>query len=350
MLQRLVGYAYTWDYAGDAAAAPRAATLGLSSVAVAANYHATRAATPLHPAHRIHDAEHAACYVPVREQAWHGHRLVPAVPSWDPNGDSFASAQGQLLDQGLEVEAWIVLTHNSTLGRAHPDLVVRNAFGDVYPYALCPAATDVQEYCLTLVEEVLRSAPMDGIVLEACGPMGLDHAGKHEKTEFAGWDEVGRALLSLCFCQACEGRYAAAGVDSDRLAQVVREGVDSGSGPSKIASATGWRPRWPPSGSASPGNSGSCWWPGADRSTRASGSRWTARATLGPLGRSPPSSRRWAKASMGSSRPAGTLLQEADASRTCVPWPLQAPRWAPTSGWTAGGRRTRGPVAASRST
>jgi hypothetical protein len=199
-------------------------------VAVAASYHATRAATPLHPEHRIHDAEHAACYVPVREQAWRGHRLVPAAPSWDPDGDSFASARGQLLGQGLEVEAWIVLTHNSMLGRAHPDLVVGNAFGDRYPYALCPAAPDVQEYCLTLVEEVLRSAPLDGVVLEACGPMGLDHAGKHEKTEFADWDEAARALLSLCFCQACADRYAAAGVDSGRLAQVVREGVEEGSG------------------------------------------------------------------------------------------------------------------------
>jgi hypothetical protein len=230
MLKRSVGYAYAWDYAGDATAAPRAATLGLGSVAVAASYHATRAATPLHPARRLHDAEHAACYVPVREQAWRGHRLVPAVPSWDPDGDSLAGARGQLLGQGLEVEAWIVLTHTSALGRAHPDLVVRNAFGDRYPYALCPAAPDVLEYCVTLVEEVLRSAPMDGVILEACGPMGIDHAGKHEKTEFAGWDEVGRDLLSLCFCQACADRYAAAGVDSDRLAQVVREGVDEGSG------------------------------------------------------------------------------------------------------------------------
>ena len=230
MLKRLVGYAYPWDYAGDPAAAPRAATLGLGSVAVAASYHATRAATPLHPAHRLHDAEHAACYVPVTEQAWRGHRLVPAAPSWDPDSDSFASAHGRLLGQGLQVQAWIVLTHNSTLGRAHPDLVVGNAFGDLYPYALCPAAPDVQEYCLTLVEEVLKSGPLDGVVLEACGPMGIDHAGKHEKTEFAEWDGVARALLSLCFCQACAGRYAAAGVDRDHLAQVVRDGVDGGSG------------------------------------------------------------------------------------------------------------------------
>jgi hypothetical protein len=216
-------------YRGPAAAS-RAATLGLDAVAVAASYHATRAATPLHPGHRIFEAEHAACYVPVREQAWRGHRLVPDLPAWDPDGHSFGNACRQLTAEGLQVEAWIVLTHNSALGCGHPDLVVRNAFGDVYPYALCPAAQNVQEYCLTLVEEIVRSGPLHGVVLEACGPMGIEHAGKHDKTEFATWDEARRALLSLCFCQACERRYAAAGLDSDRLAELVRAGVDSRTG------------------------------------------------------------------------------------------------------------------------
>jgi hypothetical protein len=229
-VKRSVGYAYPWDYIGDPAAASRAATLGLDAVAVAASYHATRAATPLHPGHRIFEAEHGACYAPVREQAWRGHRLIPDLPAWDPDGDSFGNACRQLTAEGLQVEAWIVLAHNSALGRAHPDLVVRNAFGDVYPYALCPAAQDVQEYCLTLVEEIVRSGPVHGVVLEACGPMGIEHAGKHDKTEFATWDEARRALLSLCFCQACERRYAAAGLDSDRLAELVRAGVDSRTG------------------------------------------------------------------------------------------------------------------------
>jgi hypothetical protein len=229
-VKRSVGYAYPWDYIGDPAAAFRAATLGLDAVAVAASYHATRAATPLHPDRRIFEAEHAACYVHVREQAWRGHRLIPALPAWDPDGDSFGNACRQLTAEGLQVEAWIVLTHNSALGRGHPDLVVHNAFGDVYPYALCPAAQDVQEYCLTLVEEIVRSGPVHGVVLEACGPMGVEHGGKHDKIEFAEWDEARLSLLSLCFCQACERRYAAAGVDRGHLAQLVRVGVDAGSG------------------------------------------------------------------------------------------------------------------------
>jgi hypothetical protein len=168
-MMRSVGYAYPWDYVGDPAAAPRAADLGLDAVAIAASYHATRAATPLHPDRRIFEAEHAACYVPVREQAWRGHRLVPALPGRDLDGDSFGNACRQLTAEGLQVEAWIVLTHNSTLGRGHPDLVVRNAFGDVYPYALCPAAQDVQEYCLTLVEEE-RADPSNHMATPSGGP------------------------------------------------------------------------------------------------------------------------------------------------------------------------------------
>jgi hypothetical protein len=228
--QRSVGYAYPWEYEGDPAAAERAAGLGLDSVALAAAYHVTRAGTPLHPDHRVVEAQWAACYVPVLESVWRGQRLVPFEPTWTTARDSFTPAQEVLTDQGLSVEAWIVLTHNLALGRQHPDLVVRNAFGDAYPYGLCPAAQDVQEYCATLVEAILTAASVSGIVLESCGPMGFDHAGEHEKTEFAGWDEARRALLSLCFCHACARRYSAAGIDVDRLTMVVREGVDAGAG------------------------------------------------------------------------------------------------------------------------
>ncbi|GAA0647387.1 hypothetical protein GCM10010174_83350 [Kutzneria viridogrisea] len=221
-----IAHAYPWDLVGDPEAAARIAGLGVDAVALAASYHTVRAATPLHPEHRLVDARHAALYVPVREQAWRGRRLVPAQPSWVDGDNSFGAAADELRAAGLPVYAWIVLTHSSRLGDQCPDLVVRNAFGDSYPYALCPAQPEVAEYCDTLVSEIVRSGQIDGVVLEACGPLGFVHGGHHEKTDGTDWTPVQQQLLSLCFCTACQARYAEAGVDVAELRAAVRCGVD----------------------------------------------------------------------------------------------------------------------------
>jgi hypothetical protein len=223
---RVVGYAYPWDYEGDPGAAERSRETGVDAVALAASYHATRAASPLHPTRRLLDVAESACYVPVRDGAWRGHRLAPRRPSWTNDGDLFATAARQLVDVGLEVEAWIVLTHHDQFGQRHPDLVVRNAFGDRYDYALCPSADDVREYCVTLVREIARDPSIGGVVLEACGPMGLEHATLHDKSEFACWSPTAQRLLAICFCARCCRALADLGIDVDRLRHLVREGVD----------------------------------------------------------------------------------------------------------------------------
>jgi hypothetical protein len=84
----------------------------------------------------------------------------------------------------------------------------------------------VREYCVTLVEETLRSASVRGVVLEASGPMGFDHAGVHDKSEFAALSVTQRQLLSLCFCAACRTSQRECGLDSDEIAAKVRSGID----------------------------------------------------------------------------------------------------------------------------
>ncbi|SPL97222.1 unnamed protein product [[Actinomadura] parvosata subsp. kistnae] len=199
-----VAYLYPWDVVGDPSAPGRLADLGVQTVALAAMYHSTRAATPYHPAHRVLDVPYPAFYLPIRPSSW--SRLVPATPTWTP-ADAYLQARDALKAVGLQVHAWTVLTHNSHLGSAHPDLVVRNAFGDPYPYALCPAHEDVIEYCEHLVQEILEVAEPDGLILEACGPMGFGHQSVHEKTSGADWTPADIDLLSLCFCTSCAPLY-----------------------------------------------------------------------------------------------------------------------------------------------
>jgi hypothetical protein len=141
--------------------------------------------------------------------------------------DAFATSAQLLAHEGLDVDAWIVLTHLDDPEFSDLDLVERNAYGEPYPYALCPASEDVREYCLTLVEETLRSADVRGVVLEASGPMGFDHASTHDKSEFATLSATQRDLLSLCFCTACRQAQRGCGIDSDEVAALVRTGIDA---------------------------------------------------------------------------------------------------------------------------
>ncbi|WP_313888134.1 hypothetical protein [Lentzea alba] len=217
-----VVHAYPWDLIGDPEAVARYQGLGVDAIALAASYHTVRAATPLHPRHRLVDARHAAFYLPVREANF--GRLVPAEPSWMDGSNSFGEAADLVRAAGLPVYAWTVLTHNSRLGDLHPDVTVVNAFGDRYPYALCTSQPDVVEYTSVLVSEVLELGAPDGIILEACGPLGFFHGGHHEKTDGTDWNPVQQKLLSLCFCSSCTALYA----DPDALREAVRAGVDRG--------------------------------------------------------------------------------------------------------------------------
>jgi hypothetical protein len=232
------GYLYPWDLLDDPQAAAQAAGLGMDRVAVAASYHSVRAGTPRHPGRRVVDAHSAALYVPVVERAWEGQRLVPRdAAEWTGTDNSFASAARSLRDAGLKVDAWTVLTHSTYLGRANPELCVKNAFGEVYSYALCPAQPEVRSYARMVVNQVLELGKPDGLILEAVGALGFGHQSMHEKTDGAGYGPAVQKLLSLCFCSGCRHEYTSRGQDAEALSAQVRESIRGYQGQSNGTSA-----------------------------------------------------------------------------------------------------------------
>jgi len=234
----VTGYAYAWDFIDDPDAISRARSLGIDVVAVAASYHATRVVNTFHPARRVTDVPYSAFYGARRDEAWRGHRLTPRAPRWLGRDDAFANAVELLSREGIEVDAWIVLTHFDDPDDSHLEFVERNAYGEPYPYALCPASEDVLQYCVTMVEETLCSASVRGVVLEASGPMGFDHASAHDKTEFAALSVAQRQLLSLCFCAACRKAQRECGLDPDEMASKVRTGIEEDASSPEAALST----------------------------------------------------------------------------------------------------------------
>lgn len=225
----VTGHAFPWDVLGDPAFTDRFG----GPVTLAAAYHSTRAATPQHPGHQIVDAHYAALYRPVRDEAWKGQDLRPLGPAWMAGPDPFGAAAALLKAAGRRVNAWIVLTHNTRLGRLRPDLTVTNCFGESYPYALCPAAAEVRDYAATLAAEAVRDVEVDGVSLESCGQLGVQHLGHHEKTDGA-WTPRTMTLLSVCCCAACRAAWSATGLEPTEVTAVLREAVlDPAAAPSE---------------------------------------------------------------------------------------------------------------------
>jgi len=226
---RVGAYLYPWDLLGDPDAVPRLVEAGFEHVTVAAAYHGVPAATPQHPQHRFVVAETAALYRPVRDSTWGARRLRPFGAPWTGADDSFRAAVEALHAHGVGVSAWVVLTHSSVLGRAHPDLVVTNCFRDGYDYALCPANEEVREYAALLAAEAIRDLPLEGVSLEACGQLGVAHAGQHEKSAGA-YTPLAEQILSICCCAACRRGWSIRGLDTGAVVRSLREAYESAMG------------------------------------------------------------------------------------------------------------------------
>src|SRR5581483_6694843 len=85
-----------------------------------------------------------------RPRAAYG-RVRPLVSQVTERQDVLAEL---IAEGGLAVHGWTVLLHNTRLGQLHPDLVVRNAWGDPLLYSLCPSQPEVRRYAVTLCADL----------------------------------------------------------------------------------------------------------------------------------------------------------------------------------------------------
>ncbi|GAA0440740.1 hypothetical protein [Streptomyces olivaceiscleroticus] len=223
---RAAVFLYPWDVVGDPDAARRIAGLGVAQVTLASAYHSTRALTPRHPRHRVVTARHSAVLYPAAPERWAGRALRPYAQDWLPEADPYTEAARALTDAGLEVHSWVVLAHNSRLGAEHPESVVRNAYGDAYPWAPCIARAEVHEYLVTLAAEAAVRPHTRGTELESCGWYGLAHLHAHDKIGGVPLSGAAQYLMSLCFCGACRDGYAALGADPEELRQAVLRALE----------------------------------------------------------------------------------------------------------------------------
>ncbi len=220
----IAAYLYPWDVVGDPDAVELVAGLGLDHVTLAAVYHSVRAPTPRHPRHRVVVAEHTAAYYPLSTERWEGSVLYPPPAAWTGGTDTFGAAVGALRAAGVRVQAWAVVNHVDLPGNS--EFAVVSAYGDRYPWALCPAQDAVREYAIGLAGDIVDLPGITGVELESFGWYGFDHLSAHDKTSGIRLTGAEQYLFSLCFCDSCDDAYRASGVDPVELRARVRALLD----------------------------------------------------------------------------------------------------------------------------
>ena len=213
-------YVYPWNFHDLNADVSRVRALGADEISLAASYHAGKFLQPADAQARVYFPEDGTVYFRPRKD--YG-AMKPQVSTLTAARDVLAELCGR---DDIAVNAWMVLLHNTRLGMLHPELTARNAFGDAYPYSLCPSQPEVRAYAVTLCADIAANYRLKSLLLETPGFLTYGHGFHHEfaLTPPNAWLD---AMLGLCFCDPCREGAKRAGIDADGLARRICTAVDA---------------------------------------------------------------------------------------------------------------------------
>jgi len=221
-------YAYPWDVVqedparfGEIVSAQR-----ISAVTLALSYHAGKFISPRSTRGRVYFPEDGAVYF---NPTLSRYGKIKPYPHPEPEIREVATRLAET--SSLEVNAWVVLFHNTRLGISYPDMTVRNAWGDRYVYSLCPINPQVADFGAELVRDIATTLSLKSIVVETPGFLPYPHGYHHEfaQVQSQRWIEM---LLGLCFCDHClHESHGDTGIDSQglrlRAARIVDDYLES---------------------------------------------------------------------------------------------------------------------------
>jgi len=221
-------WTYPWDVQDlglDTVAAELRDRAGLNGISLATSYHAGRFLQPRSPRRKAYFPEDGTIYFHPTASRWDGIKIRPKLADViAEGGDVLGDLVRQRDRTGLAVQCWTVCLHNTRLGMLYPHACTRNAFGDPNYYSLCPSNPDARAYVATMVADLTATYKPDIVELETIGFMGFAHEYHHEK-DGVGLTDEDDFLLSLCFCDSCLARSAAAGVDGAAAQRTVQRWI-----------------------------------------------------------------------------------------------------------------------------
>ena len=202
-------FAYTWDLAewDDDAFVDEMKRLNINTLTLAAAYHAGKFTRPKGRTSKIVFPQDGRVHFRANKARY--GRITPDTSDLAAEKGIFERYAAR---DDIALNAWTVLLHNTHLGMKHPGCTVENAFGDHYPYSLCPSHPDVREYAIALCTDITANPGVAGLSLETPGYLPFRH-GYHHEFALLGAMPGTENYLGICFCKNCANFAHSSGID-----------------------------------------------------------------------------------------------------------------------------------------
>lgn len=215
-------WAYPWDLHDEGAETVLRCIredAGMNAVSLAAAYHSFEMLRPHLPQRNLLQIPRAAVYFQPQEALYRDTRLRPVVSPLMDRANWYAEAAEAAGRVGIDLVAWTVFLHTSSLAGQYPECAEMACTGDVRTHHLCPSNPDVRAYACALAKDLVQNYGIAALECESLNFGGFGHTHYHVKYGVE-LGEGGRFLFSLCFCPSCRAAARAEGVDADALAEM----------------------------------------------------------------------------------------------------------------------------------
>ena len=223
MTVRMSTFAYPWDLGrlGVERTLGRIAEGGFDALYLASTYHPIDALSPRDGRVRLFASGRGAVHFPARPARY--GRIQPATSSPEI-GAVWPAVVERAASLGVDVIPWTIVLYQPWIVDRYPDCARVLPSGDAIDAGVCPANDDVREYVATLCDDLVDQFGVGTIHLEGPAPASFDYGWLRPRV-LVDVPKAARELLSLCFCASCRQRGAAAGLDVDRVQQLVNDGI-----------------------------------------------------------------------------------------------------------------------------
>jgi hypothetical protein len=214
--------AYPWDVArlGVERVLDDFVEQGIHAMDLAATYHPIEALSPREGT-RVYSSPRGAVHFPARPERY--GRIQPLLSS-EENCGTWPLVVERARAVGITVNAWTVTLFQPWICDAYPDAGRVLPSGDAAGTGVCPANEDFREYLATLSADVVDQFGVDVVRLESVMPLGFNIDWLRPRV-LVTVSPLARELLTLCFCPTCVRRGTDAGLDAERLRDVVLETI-----------------------------------------------------------------------------------------------------------------------------